>query len=81
MGTDNEQYPKCGWGSCQCRTNLRIRYQAAGSEPCRCLYIWSRNQDLWYNSKRVVFLRPTPQKTYLIGESAFRSNEGGEQHG
>lgn len=26
-------------------------------------------------------IRPTPKKTYLMGESAFRSDKGGEQHG
>ena len=29
----------------------------------------------------LLIIRPSPQKMYLIGESAFRSNEGGEQHG
>ncbi len=29
----------------------------------------------------LLIIRPTPEKTYLMGESAFRSDKGGEQHG
>ena len=37
----------------------------------------------WYNiiKKSPSFLRPVLKKTYLIGESAFKSDMGGEQHG
>ena len=46
------------------------------------VYIYGREIKIYgIILKELFFLRPTPQKTYLIGESAFRSNEGGEQHG
>lgn len=45
--------------------------------------IWQWQSILIYAIiiKNNSFLRPAPEKTYLIGESAFRLCAGGEQHG
>lgn len=45
------------------------------------VYIYGREIKIYGIILKELFFKTNAPKTYLIGESAFRSNEGGEQHG
>ena len=60
---------------------MRLSAREVSAEVSGALRAVAKFLNLCYNNQNNNILRPTPEKTYLIGESAFRSHVGDEQHG
>ena len=64
--------------------NLNLETKSLADHSCDLIRGSLEKQSFLFDKKIHDFLliiRPTPEKTYLMGESAFRSDKGGEQHG